>query len=333
MSEVIIDKNSIKALSSDNRIKILQSLEDKNKTVSELSRELNINKSALLSHLSILIDAGLIRKKQRIGHKWVYYTLSWSGKSVLHPQKSNIMLIISVTIISIICFSSLVITLNPLSIGPEIEHINYEDPDIFEIQNALLYTYEDEELFININELSSDYANNKSESKLKSLIALSNAGFIHIDNNVGIISGKPNNNDVGFYYINLIAITNGGTKDQINFTLEVINTNDPPLISLYNMTLYNDTIVTMWPSSNPLVAKVGKIYSYYFNATDPDVNDTINWSLNTNASFLHIKKETGLLYGLPLPTHIGKYDVKVTVTDTNGSSDSIEFILTVKFPY
>jgi len=101
MSKVTLDRNSFKALASDTRLNILKTLDGKKKNLKELSVETKLNKATLHEHLSKLTEAGLVKKKERKGHKWVYYKLSWKGESLLHPENTRIVLLFSATFISL----------------------------------------------------------------------------------------------------------------------------------------------------------------------------------------------------------------------------------------
>ena len=56
----------------------------------------------------------------------------------------------------------------------------------------------------------------------------SNAGFLLLDTITGILSGIPENSHVGSYYVNVSVDDGNGAYDFSNFTLLVLNTNDPP---------------------------------------------------------------------------------------------------------
>jgi len=90
MPKVTLDRAAFKALASDTRLDILRTLDKKKMSLSEISRETELNKATLHEHLSKLIDAGLVNRKSREGHKWVYYQLSWKGESLLHPENTKI---------------------------------------------------------------------------------------------------------------------------------------------------------------------------------------------------------------------------------------------------
>ena len=108
MSNIILDKKTFKALSSEKRISILHALDNKKMTLSEMSRALKMDKNTLFTHLKVLTDSGFIKRKQREGHKWVYYHLSWSGTSILHPEKSRLSVMITTIVFSIFALFNII---------------------------------------------------------------------------------------------------------------------------------------------------------------------------------------------------------------------------------
>lgn len=88
--KIYLDKNAFKVLASDTRIAILKELDKRPKTVTELSRELNLTKATVYEHLSKLFDAELIIKDEGARHKWVYYKLSKKGRKIFNPQRIKI---------------------------------------------------------------------------------------------------------------------------------------------------------------------------------------------------------------------------------------------------
>jgi len=101
MPKVTLDMNAFKALASDTRLDILRSLDGKKMSLKDISKATNLNKATLHEHLSKLHEAGLVKKKEREGHKWVYYKLSWKGECLLHPENTRIVVLFSVTFISL----------------------------------------------------------------------------------------------------------------------------------------------------------------------------------------------------------------------------------------
>jgi predicted transcriptional regulator len=79
LNMVEIDVKTIEALASGTRRIILKKLYVKPLTVSEVSRELNINKSAIYKHLSLLVDTGLVSKNDS-ENEFIYYELTAKGK-------------------------------------------------------------------------------------------------------------------------------------------------------------------------------------------------------------------------------------------------------------
>jgi len=94
-NKIVIDRDTFSALASDTRIDILKELDERRKTLTEISRSLDTNKSAVYKHLNKLTDVGLIKKEENTGHKWKYYQLTWRGKHLLHPQKMKIRVLLS----------------------------------------------------------------------------------------------------------------------------------------------------------------------------------------------------------------------------------------------
>jgi DNA-binding transcriptional ArsR family regulator len=81
-----------KALSSRTRMEILKRLRERRRTLSELSRELNLSKAALHEHLSKLGEAGLVERVDSPSRKWVHYELSGKGREIAGPEGIRIKL-------------------------------------------------------------------------------------------------------------------------------------------------------------------------------------------------------------------------------------------------
>ncbi|MEF8847765.1 MAG: winged helix-turn-helix domain-containing protein [Candidatus Thermoplasmatota archaeon] len=101
MPKVDLDLDTFKVLASETRLDILKALDGKKMGLNEISENLKLHKVTLHEHLSKLSEAGLVKRKRRPGHKWVYYTLSWKGKCLLHPENSKIVVLITFTIITL----------------------------------------------------------------------------------------------------------------------------------------------------------------------------------------------------------------------------------------
>ncbi|MGQ0535465.1 MAG: winged helix-turn-helix domain-containing protein [Methanobacteriota archaeon] len=90
-----LSRQDLKALASDTRLSALKHLEQRNYTVSELSRLMDLNKATLHEHLETLLASGLVRRLDDPERQWVYYELSWKGRRLLHPERSRIMILLS----------------------------------------------------------------------------------------------------------------------------------------------------------------------------------------------------------------------------------------------
>jgi hypothetical protein len=143
---------------------------------------------------------------------------------------------------------------------------------------------------------------------------VTNASWLSIDGLTGVLSGTPDNDDVGSFWVNVTVSDGNGGTDFTNFTVNVTNVNDDPGITTGDITSATEDVY----------------YENDYNATDVDpTEDTLTWTLNTNASWLSIGPTNGTIYGKPLPAHVGWYWVNVTVSDGKGGLDWSNFTLTV----
>ncbi|MEA3198775.1 MAG: hypothetical protein QOE90_203 [Thermoplasmata archaeon] len=96
MDKITLDRAAFKALASDTRLDILKALDARQKTVTELARELDLNKATVFEHLEKLAEVGLIQKiEEDVERKWVYWQLSWKGRRLLHPEAITFSLLLS----------------------------------------------------------------------------------------------------------------------------------------------------------------------------------------------------------------------------------------------
>lgn len=89
MAKVTLDMETFKALASDTRLGVLRALDERRKTLTELSKELDLNKATVHEHLALLTTTGLIKKRDDEGRKWIYYELTWRGERLLHPETTT----------------------------------------------------------------------------------------------------------------------------------------------------------------------------------------------------------------------------------------------------
>ncbi len=110
--KIILDSETFRALSSETRIRLLRLLENGRRTLTNLSSETGLAKPTVQFHLENLMKVDLILKENE-GRKWLYYSLTRKGRSILNPgaKKIQIILALSVTFlgigIAILSFSAL----------------------------------------------------------------------------------------------------------------------------------------------------------------------------------------------------------------------------------
>ncbi len=137
--------------------------------------------------------------------------------------------------------------------------------------------------------------------------------WLAIDALQGILSGTPQNDDVGDASV-MVTVTDGnGGSDSQTFTLTVINTNDAPQITSAAIT----------------TAKEDSLYLYDVNAEDSD-GDTITYTLVTAPNSMTIDSSSGLIRWTPDNRNVGEAAlVSVSVTDGNGDQDTQSWSITV----
>jgi len=145
---ITLDRTAFKALASETRVEILKQLDASQKTVSDLARDMNMNKATMFQHLEQLVDAGLVKKDSEEDRattvktapleapvagppkKWVYYRLTGKGKNLLHPERVKIAVLLSVVAISCIMLAAvftLVMNSAPPPGGVEMRDLNAPD--------------------------------------------------------------------------------------------------------------------------------------------------------------------------------------------------------------
>ena len=141
MPKVTLDMNAFKALASDTRLDILRSLDGKHMSLKDISKATNLNKATLHEHLIKLHEAGLVKKKEREGHKWVYYKLSWKGESLLHPENTKIVVLFTTTFIALWTGIIQLMTYvkgTTINVGQEIAHGTFKSGADMEANEQLI---------------------------------------------------------------------------------------------------------------------------------------------------------------------------------------------------
>jgi hypothetical protein len=166
--------------------------------------------------------------------------------------------------------------------------------------------YEKEEYLLNMDS-DDDGQGNISWSLMTS------SSFLTIDRKTGNLSGTPMEGDEGVYLVNVQVQDGNGGSDNLIFNLTVVGRNDRPQI------ITSD--ITQIEQDTP--------FKRDYDVFDPDEGDTHIWSLRTDAEWLAMENDTGVLWGTPDGYDVGDWLVNITVTDQGGLSDYREFTLKV----
>ena len=134
-----------------------------------------------------------------------------------------------------------------------------------------------------------------------------------INATTGVISWTPTNAQVGANAVSVRVTDSTGAFGTQSFTITVANTNDAPTIT-----------------STPVTAATeDAAYSYDVNATDPDVGDTLTYSLTTAPSGMTINATTGVISWTPTNAQVGANAVTVRVRDAALAAATQSFTITV----
>jgi len=134
-----------------------------------------------------------------------------------------------------------------------------------------------------------------------------------IDAATGLIEWTPTNAQVGDNAVEVKVEDTAGSPDTQAFSIAVANTNDPPQIT----------------SAPVTTATEDALYSYDVAATDPDVGDTLTFSLVVAPAGMGIQPATGLIEWTPTNEQVGDNAVEVKVEDAIGASDTQAFTIAV----
>ena len=97
-----ISSSEFKALASETRTDMIKLLQERNHTLTELSKKLDMSAPTIKQHLDILRHAGLIEGIDE-GRKWKYYTLTRKGKNIFSGETpANILIVLGVSIVAIV---------------------------------------------------------------------------------------------------------------------------------------------------------------------------------------------------------------------------------------
>ncbi|WP_417763003.1 DUF4347 domain-containing protein [Shewanella sp.] len=121
------------------------------------------------------------------------------------------------------------------------------------------------------------------------------------DSNTGTLSGTPSLSAAGDYNNIVISVSDGELSASLSaFSITVVNTNQPPVIS-----------------GTPTTSiTVGQPYRFVATASDPDADTRLTFSISSLPSWLSFNATTGELSGIAADAHVGQYNnISISVSD------------------
>ncbi len=242
----------------------------------------------------------------RLRSSWLLLTASTNTRECIisgTPKNDDVgTLLINLTCSDFIGLSDYVnlkIIVNNTNDAPIIT--NREDNYVYALEDQLYYHDFD---FIDVDNDSVTWSTNTNAYWL-----------LDIDTKTGELSGIPTQDDLGVYFIEIFCRDPFKGWDSQNYTLQVNNTNDPPIISN--------------PCNKIIYVFEEEFFEYDFNSIDFD-STTIYWSSTTNADWLNkINRFTGIINGTPGNDDIGRYFANVTCFDDYADSVYWNFTIIV----
>jgi hypothetical protein len=131
------------------------------------------------------------------------------------------------------------------------------------------------------------------------------AEFLSIEKDTGILKGNPIGVDIGEYLVNVQVRDGKGGTGNLIYDLTVVGRNDGPQITT--------TDIKQVEQDTP--------FRRDYEVFDPDEGDSHHWTLRTDADWLSMENDTGVLFGTPNGYDVGDCFINITVTDEGGLSD------------
>jgi DNA-binding transcriptional ArsR family regulator len=97
----IVDKDILKVLAVDTRIEIMKQLQQGSRTPSDISKRLHKRDSTIVEHLDALVKAGLVKKVEQPGKKWVFYTLTEKGYGVMSSKSRRLIILLGTSVLAL----------------------------------------------------------------------------------------------------------------------------------------------------------------------------------------------------------------------------------------
>ena len=103
-NEIIVDLKTIKALAVNTRLKILEELSIKPRTLSDLASLIHLSNATIKEHLDAMIEADLVTKQSET-HKFKYYSVTAKGSRIVNPYGTRVRFVLFALLFTVIILS------------------------------------------------------------------------------------------------------------------------------------------------------------------------------------------------------------------------------------
>ena len=145
--------------------------------------------------------------------------------------------------------------------------------------------------------------------------------WLTFDTNTETFEGTPKNNDVGIVELKLIATDKYGGVSEVSFNVEVINTNDAPIVlnEIANQQTLEDDLFSLNVQNTFKDIDIGDSFTVVAKQVD-----------NSNLPmWLVFNSDTKTFEGTPLNSDVGVVELKLIATDTYGAISEVFFTIEV----
>ena len=196
-----------------------------------------------------------------------------------------------------------------------IEIIDVNDPPVLAGAIANIQTLEDTPFEL---PLSPDvFFDEDTEDQLTYSLEGLGAGNLTFDPQSGLISGVPQQSDVGTYTLSMTATDNAGELVSTTFELEIVNVNDAPI-------LVEEVPQQMALEDSP----------YTFNLPEDlffdEDGDLLALEVTGLPETFVFDEATRSISGLPVQTTVGTYQITISATDPSGAQATASFSLEIQ---
>lgn len=98
----IVDREVLKVLSTETRMDILKILSEGKRNPSFVAKKLGKSDATIVEHMKVMEKAGLVKKLEAPGKKWVFYSLTERGRGIVSSKSRRLVIILSTSLVGVI---------------------------------------------------------------------------------------------------------------------------------------------------------------------------------------------------------------------------------------